>query len=299
MFISIVIPVLNQEEYLEEAILSVLSQDHEEKELIIIDGGSNDRTIEVIRKYEKQISYWVSEPDFGQSDAIRKGMKKAKGEIVNWLNADDYLLPQALSKVNEVFSKSNFEVVCSKVLRLRQGKGMEDEFSQTRLESCTEKTIVYGSMGQPGQFYLKRIWEELGGVSTEFHYSMDKDLWIRYLAKYGHDKVAVVSFSTAVFRLHSGSKTENDGGRFKEEDKRIELRVKEQNKIAGDVLLLQSYYFGKESMDLYAQASYQEARKLAWKAIRGGAWDTKGLVVCFLKVLLLPGFLINWIRSTK
>lgn len=299
MLISIVIPVLNQCEYLEEAILSVLNQDHLEKELIIIDGGSQDGTLAIIEQYGSSIAYWVSEPDFGQSDAIKKGMEKAQGEIVNWLNADDYLLPNALSRIHEAFVNSNAEVVCSKVLRQRQGVGMENEISQTRLERCTEKTIAYCSMGQPGQFYLRRVWNLLGGVSLEYNYSMDKDLWIRYLIKFGQSKVKVVDFESAIFRVHPGSKTSSNVEGFEREDRRIEEMFFQQIQFSGNLMLLQSYFKGKAAVKAYINSNYQESRKLAWKAITGGAIDSKGLLLCFLKVLLFPGFLINLIRKIK
>ncbi len=96
--ISIVTPSYNQGQYLEKTIESILSQNYPNLELIIIDGGSTDESINILRRYENRISFWVSEPDNGQADAINKGLKKTTGEIFNWLNSDDYLEPGALFK---------------------------------------------------------------------------------------------------------------------------------------------------------------------------------------------------------
>src|SRR4051812_43486746 len=101
---SIIIPTLNQGEYIEECILSVLNQSYKNHEIIIIDGGSTDATLSVIKKYETKIKYWVSEKDQGQSEAINKGMDQATGNIVTWLNSDDFYEKRALEIICNVFS---------------------------------------------------------------------------------------------------------------------------------------------------------------------------------------------------
>lgn len=103
--LSIITPSYNQANFLERTILSVLNQSYPNLEYIIIDGGSNDRSIEVIKKYEKYLAYWISEPDNGQEDAINKGFKKATGDIVGWQNSDDIYLPGAFFKVCNEFKK--------------------------------------------------------------------------------------------------------------------------------------------------------------------------------------------------
>src|SRR5688572_2633651 len=108
--ISIITPSYNQGEYIEKTILSVLEQNYPNLEYIIIDGGSTDNSTEIIRKYADRITYWISEPDKGQSDAINKGLKLATGDIVNWLNSDDYYEPGALFKVAEAFNNPEVNV---------------------------------------------------------------------------------------------------------------------------------------------------------------------------------------------
>src|SRR5580700_341038 len=104
--ISIITPSYNQGQFIEETILSILNQNYPNLEYLIIDGKSTDSTIEIIKKYEQKIFYWVSEKDSGQSEAINKGFQKATGEIVCWLNSDDILMPNALNEVAAQFIKN-------------------------------------------------------------------------------------------------------------------------------------------------------------------------------------------------
>ena len=105
--ISIITVVYNGEKYLEQTINSVINQTYKNIEYIIIDGGSTDGTLDIIKQYEQHIAYWISEPDKGQSDALNKGIKKANGQVLGWLNADDYLLPNALKKFIHFYNNNN------------------------------------------------------------------------------------------------------------------------------------------------------------------------------------------------
>src|ERR1051325_4216859 len=101
--ITIITPSYNQGQFIEETILSIINQDYPRLEFIIIDGGSTDNTVDIIKKYADRITYWVSEKDKGQSNAINKGLHKATGDIINWINSDDQLMPGALTAVAKHF----------------------------------------------------------------------------------------------------------------------------------------------------------------------------------------------------
>lgn len=298
MLISIVIPVLNQAKYLDEAILSVLNQPYPHKELIVVDGGSTDGTLEIIQKYHSQLAYWISEPDQGQADAIQKGMIKAKGEVVNWLNADDYLLPNSLSYLAKQFSDSKVDVVCAQVKRQNERGFFEKEISQTLVGKNAEQTLVWPSMGQPGQFYRRPIWDGLNGLDIRFHYSMDKEFWCRYLLANGQSKVKISNQAVAVFRLHDDSKTTKFQSRFKEEDKRIQHMILSSNATEVNLKLVKAYLLGQEALKWYELGEYAQSRSSLWKSFKMGAWDGPGFLVCFLKVFLLPRFVINCLRSS-
>jgi glycosyltransferase involved in cell wall biosynthesis len=298
MLISIVIPVLNQAKYIEEALLSVLNQPYPQKELIVVDGGSTDGTLEIIKKYHSRFAYWISEPDKGQADAIQKGLANAHGEIVNWLNADDYLLPNSLSVLAELFTDPKVEVVCAQVKRQNEQGFFEQEISQTLVGKNAEQTLVWTSMGQPGQFYRRPIWKALQGLDTRFHYSMDKELWCRYILANGQLNVKISDQAVAVFRLHQGSKTANFQSRFQEEDKRIQQMIHSSNSQKVNLKRVKAYGLGKEALNLYEQGEYAHTRTKLWNSFKLGAWDGPGFLVCFLKVLLLPPFVINNLRSS-
>lgn len=203
--ISIVTPSYNQGQFLEETILSVLDQDYPNLEYIIIDGGSTDNSVEIIKKYENQLAYWVSEPDKGQSDAINKGFHRATGEILHWLNSDDLLVPGALKSVSEYFLKhpeigcvmGDLEVIDenSKLLFLR--KTMPFHF----------RTALYGacSVPQPSTLFRREEWLKTGDVDVSLDYQMDFEYFLRMArakAKFG-----LLRKPIARFRLHAGSKT--------------------------------------------------------------------------------------------
>ena len=113
--ISIITPSYNQGQFIEQTINSVLDQNYPNLQYIIIDGGSTDDTVSIIKKYEHHLTYWVSEKDTGQASAINKGLQHCTGEIFNWLNSDDYLQPGALQKIANAFSEKTVDLVAGKV----------------------------------------------------------------------------------------------------------------------------------------------------------------------------------------
>ncbi len=211
--ISIITPSFNQGTYIEETICSVLDQHYPNLEYIIIDGGSTDKTLGIIKKYQKYVNYWVSEKDKGQSDAINKGYRRATGDIINWLNSDDYYQPDALKRVGEVFKNPETNVYCG----ISRIFGNNKEYFSNGTDiypGNLEKTIGWARIDQPETFFRKSVWDTLGGIDERFHYLMDKEFWIRYLLYYGLKGIVKDKSLLVNFRLHNNSKTVSQASGF-------------------------------------------------------------------------------------
>lgn len=211
--VSIVTPSFNQGQYIEETILSILEQGYPCLEYIIIDGGSTDNTVEIIKKYQKYLAFWVSEPDNGQSHAINKGIKKCTGNIFNWVNSDDILEPGALFTVSEAFDNKNTDLVCGRSKRFCPD-GRIESVVQTSLMEEVEKSIFFGGIRQLPTFYKLSIVRQLEAVDEKCHYVMDSELFIRYLLNFGQDKILFINEAIGKFRLHENSKTVSQEDKF-------------------------------------------------------------------------------------
>jgi glycosyltransferase involved in cell wall biosynthesis len=214
--ISIITPSFNQGHFIEETINSVLKQQHNELEYMVIDGGSNDSTVSIIKKYEKQLAYWISEKDTGQSNAINKGYKKATGDIVNWLNSDDYYETNCLDYIANQFSDDKISCYCgiSRVF----GEGQEYFSAGTDIyPDNLHKTIGWARIDQPETFFRRSAINEIGFLNENLHYVMDRDLWIRYICKYGLEGIKKDKQLLVHFRLHGASKTVSQQEKFMQE----------------------------------------------------------------------------------
>jgi glycosyltransferase involved in cell wall biosynthesis len=207
--ISIVTPSYNQSEYLEKTILSIIEQGYPNLQYIIIDGGSTDFSVDIIKKYEHHLSYWVSEKDNGQSHAINKGLEKASGEIFNWINSDDYLEPGALFEVAKCFNENPDRLAIGGYCRLFDEKKQTAIISRIGKSGNTEENIINFWMNQPSTFYKTEIIKGFGGVNESLHYCMDLELWFRFLSQYGISKLKYTNHLLSHFRHHNSSKTES------------------------------------------------------------------------------------------
>lgn len=204
--ISIITPSFNQGQYIEQTILSVINQNYPNLEYIIIDGGSTDETVDIIKKYDKNITYWVSEKDNGQSEAINKGLKIATGDIINWLNSDDYFEPNALFKLSKAYIENpDKKVFCFRLSHLLEDK--KKLFSKVNNTSNELQCILDPIINQQSTFYNKEVINYLKSVNTQLGYTMDYEWWIRFILKFGTDKIFVSNDEISVYRLHHDSKT--------------------------------------------------------------------------------------------
>lgn len=202
--VSIITPSFNQARYLEETILSVLEQNYPNIEYWIIDGGSADGSVDIIRKYEHRLAGWVSEKDRGQTDAINKGFGRATGQILAWINSDDTYEPGAIKAAVEhlqahpetglVYGDCNYIDGESRVL----GRFPAAQTDYRRLRQG------YVHIPQQASFFRADLWKQVGPLDPSFYFAMDYDLWVRLA------KLAPFDYEPklwANFRLHADAKT--------------------------------------------------------------------------------------------
>jgi GT2 family glycosyltransferase len=176
--VSIITPSYNQAAYLEQAIRSVLEQNYSPIEYIIVDGGSSDGSVEIIRKYAERLAWWVSEPDQGQAEAINKGLKQARGEIVAWLNSDDLYLPGAVAQaVQALQTQPQVGLVFGDAITIdAQGRPLKHlTFGDWGLDELMGFRIIC----QPAVFMRRQVLEQAGYLDTSYHYLLDHHLWLR------------------------------------------------------------------------------------------------------------------------
>jgi len=177
--ISIITPSYNQESFLERTILSVLNQNYPNLEYIIIDGGSTDGSVEIIKKYEKYLTYWVSEKDRGQSHALNKGFRKVTGEIIGWINSDDIYIPGNLLKIGKIFKyDNNVDVVYGGLLVIDKNDNIIDMYWATKL--IPKYMLIYGlDIHQQSLFWRKNMFKKVGYLDEKLYMVMDLDFIFR------------------------------------------------------------------------------------------------------------------------
>lgn len=204
--ISIITPSYNQAQFLEETIRSVLEQGYPNLEYIIIDGGSTDNSVEIIRKYENRLAYWVSEPDRGQSHAINKGFQKATGEILSWLNSDDVYLLNTLWIVGRFFANHpEVDVVYGGHLDIDEKGKIFREARPFPFFSRWGLLSRGGAMCQPATFFRRKVLDKVGYLDESLVYNMDYDFFLRMA--FTGCKIVPIPHKLVNFRYHPSSKT--------------------------------------------------------------------------------------------
>ena len=219
--ISIITTSLNQGAYIESAILSVLGQGYPNLEYIIIDGGSEDGTVDILKKYDNQITYWQSKEDGGESDAANQGFNRATGDILSWMASDDMYMPGVFQKVVQLLDPLQKQILCGNVLHFVEETG--SAWGSKVPEAFNKLDLRYSNfIIQPGTFWTRKTWETLAGFDTSLHYAMDWDFWLR--AKKNEVQFIPTSEYLSIYRLHSQHKSTQTGG---------ESRIKEISALIG------------------------------------------------------------------
>jgi glycosyltransferase involved in cell wall biosynthesis len=214
--ISIVTPSFNQGQYLESAIDSVLSQGYPNLEYIIVDGGSTDNSLEIIKKYAPYLHFWCSKADNGHYFAVNEGFTKASGDIFAWLNSDDMYCIDALKTVGTIFSifpdvawiTTLKQLVFDNHGRCITVKSMPGYSRKGFLDGLylTRKFSGLGFVQQESTFWRRELWEKVGGIRTKFWLAGDFDLWARF---YLHQDLYGVDHPIGGFRVHSRNRSQN------------------------------------------------------------------------------------------
>jgi len=203
--ISIVTPSLNQGAYIEENIKSVLNQNYPNFEHIIIDGGSTDETMDILKKYKHLI--WVSEKDGGQSEAINKGFKKARGEIIGWLNSDDCYEPGAFFTVVAELHKVHGKYIVSGDCSVIDDRGNRIGYCKGTFSDHKDLIKYWDrdyTIPQPSVFFYRDILNEFGYLDESLHYGMDYEFWLR-ISK--HRQIHYIEKPLAKMRVHGRAKS--------------------------------------------------------------------------------------------
>lgn len=206
--VSIITPSYNQALFLEGTIRSVLLQGYPNLEYIIIDGGSTDGSVEIIKKYEPWLAYWVSEKDKGQSQAINKGLRRASGEIIAWLNSDDTYLPGTISTVVQTIEDKRADIVFGECNLVDQNGSLLSHY-KTDAPITLKKLILswkyhFGCPPQPAVFFHRQVLETIGVLDESLHYTLDYDYWLRAVQKY---QFIPINRILANYIVHPQSKT--------------------------------------------------------------------------------------------
>lgn len=253
--LSIIMPSYNQGKFIERSILSVLNQNYPNLEFIVIDGGSKDGTVEIIRKFERYLSYWVSEPDSGQSDALNHGFSKATGDIVGWMNSDDLYLPQAFTRTVEAFREHP-----------AAGIVFGDWWEIDNVDKVTSvhysfdfnlMHFIYEGfhLNSQAMFWRREVHGRFGRLDVKLHRTMDYDLILRFGLVEGQRAFFRIPYPLACFRRHARQKT-TGGNRVVHEEHR---RIASKNNIA-----VKGTRLGKTYRLMY------RFRRAYWYVKRGG-----------------------------
>jgi glycosyltransferase involved in cell wall biosynthesis len=216
--VTVVTPCLNQARFVEEAVRSVREQDYPRIEHVVVDGGSTDGSLEILRRCDH--IRLISEPDDGQADALRKGFALANGEIFGWLNADDAYLPGAVSAAVAKLRSGDFGLVYG-------GYRVVHENGETAFEVPPHpfdfETLLDAKnfVPQPSAFFTREAYEAVSGIDPRYHYAMDYDLWVRIGRRFN---VGVIDGILSCFRFHTESKSVSAADSFYPEMRKISRR---------------------------------------------------------------------------
>ncbi len=260
--ISIVVPSYNQGHFIGKTLDSIISQDYPHLELIIVDGGSNDESVGVIKEYANHIKWWISEPDDGQANAINKGMSHATGEILAWLNSDDCLMPSALLRVAEQFlASADTDVVYGHRVLINEAG---NDVGKWIMPGHRKFILTYADfIPQETMFWRADLWQKVGGrLDESYRFAMDWELIRRFID--AGAKFKLIPAYLGQFRMHELQKTnaniETDG--FRE----MEIIRQQCRRSFSSHPALQNLYYRMQRGGFYSFVLRARLTELLWRA---------------------------------
>lgn len=228
--ISLVVPTLNQGKFIERTLTSIVEQHYPNLQLIVIDGGSSDNTLEVIEKFRDKIDVLISEKDRGQSDAINKGLRHCDGEIFNWLNSDDYYEPGVFYRITSLFQNKLVFAVSGLTRYVDASEKAIDVSTLFPVFRNESEALSSYKMTQPSFFWRLSVVKDLGGINESLKYVMDWELWIKYVSRFGLNHIVLDRQVYVNFTIHGESKTSSGFVNFLREQVRVyQTRLKAPN----------------------------------------------------------------------
>jgi glycosyltransferase involved in cell wall biosynthesis len=290
--VSIITPSFNKGPYIEETIESIRNQTYPHIEHIVIDGGSTDNTPAILKKYNGQLS-WISEPDRGQSDAINKGWRIARGDIIAYLNADDTYTPDAVMTAVAYFNENPGVglVYGDGILTDEAGRFIRTyragEFSLRELIYCRNNIL------QPALFLRRAVYERIGGIDEDLHLAMDLDYWIRAALLF---RIAYIPRPLATAKIYRDAKSVALMYRYVSDYEHILKKVFADPHLppdlAGEKKAIYTYIYTKGGLDYLHLGMIRDGLGYLWKAFRHDPLRCPGTVL-----VLLGQFGIRLVRS--
>jgi glycosyltransferase involved in cell wall biosynthesis len=292
--VSIVTPSFNKGPYIEETLLSIRNQTYKNIEHIVIDGGSTDETLSILKKYSP-VLVWVSEPDKGQSDAINKGWRIAKGDIIAYLNADDTYLPNAVEIAVNFFLKhpETAMIYGDGIFSDEKGKFLMNfkagEFKLKNLVFCKDNIL------QPAVFLRKTVFETIGDVDADLHLAMDLDYWIRTGLRY---KVNYIPQQLATAKIYLDAKSSAQMHKYVREYEHILEKIFSNPQLPPDIKLIEkdafNFVYVKGGLDYLHVKMGRDGMRYLWKAFRMNPIRCTGNVLIILGQYLNKMIRINF-----
>lgn len=282
--ISLITPSFNQGQFVQQTIESVLSQDYPKLDYWVVDGGSSDDTLRILRQYEHDPRLrWLSEPDAGQSDAINKGLARCQGEICAWLNSDDVLLPGALRSIGEAWQAAEAPVILYGLGRHIDTDGRDLGYCPAQSAHMRLDKLLWigkNALVQPATFVPTLAFREAGGLDVTRHYAIDLDLWLRLAERL---PLQFVARDLALYRLHPASKTVASPTKFIEECRLILEAAAGRGLLSLAQAHSRAELFGLRTCLMPGSFHFGQALRYGWSAVKAEPAVLPEAVVILLK----------------